>query len=460
MKNLNMFFEIGDSMSNQDLFDKIRSDFPSLKKLRNNKPPIYLDSACTTLVPHQVIKALNQYYTDYPACGGRRSSHWFAEVVSQLIDGNAEAGIKGARQAICEFINARSEQEIIFTLNTTHAINMVALGFNFKPGDVVILSGREHSSNLVPWLRLQKAGSIKVVYTTADLRDSFDLEAYERIFKTNRVRLVSMAYTSNVTGVTLPAKEIIAIAHQHGARVLLDGAQTVPHQAVDVRVLDVDFLTFSIHKMCGPRGVGILYAKSELIGTEAENWVQGNDFIEPVIVGGGTVMDTTYGSYILKKGPEAFEAGIQNYAGIIASGAAVKHLQQVGMDCIAAHEKLLNSYLSSKLLSRYGDTGWFTILGPEDASKRGGILTFVVQRPNAIGIAKELNIKNNIMIRDGVFCAHSYFNEQFGAGWTHPKSHREHRMIYRVSLYLYNTLKECDIFLDTLHEIFTERSYI
>ena len=446
-------------MSNQGFFDKIRSDFPVLERRRNGKPPVYLDSACTTLVPYQVIKVLNKYYTDYPACGGMRSNHWFADEVSQLIEGNAEDGIVGARQTIAQFINARSEQEIIFTQNTTHAINMVAIGFNFKPGDVVLLTGREHNSNLVPWLRLQKAGLIKVVYTAADLRDSFDLEAYERCFKVNRVRLVSMVYTSNVTGVTLPVKEMIAIAHRYGARVLLDGAQTVPHQAVDVRALDVDFLAFSIHKMCGPRGVGVLYANSELIGGETENWIAGDDFVEPVITGGGTVRNTTYESYDLKRGSAGFEAGIQDYASIIASGVAVKYLQQIGMERIAAHEKLLNSYLSGKLLSRYGDTGWFTILGPEEASQRGGILTFVIQRPNAIGISKELNAKNNIMIRDGVFCAHSYFNKQFGVNWTRPKSHREHRMIYRISFYLYNTLRECDVFLDTLDEIFVERSY-
>lgn len=447
-------------MSNQDIAEKFRSDFPALSRQRNGKPPIYFDSACTTLVPQQVITALDEYYTHYPACGGRRSSHWFAEEATQLIDGNPETGVIGARRAIAEFINAGSEQEIIFTLNTTYAINMVAMGFSFKPGDVVLVTGREHNSNLVPWLRLSKTGLIEVAHTAADFGDSFNLEAYERCFKTNRVRLVSMAYTSNVTGVTLPAKEIVAIAHRYGARVLLDGAQTVPHRAVDVRALDVDFLTFSIHKMCGPRGVGVLYAKSELIGKEGEPWKASDDFVEPVIVGGGTVRNTSYESYQPKKGPEGFEAGIQNYAGIIAAGAAVQYLRQIGMDRIVAYEEQLNRYLSGKLLSRYGDTGWFTILGPKEASRRGGILSFVVQRPNAIGIAKELSAKNNIMIRDGVLCVHSYFNEQFGVNWMHPKSHREHRMIYRVSLYLYNTHRECDVLLDTLDEIFTARSYI
>ena len=445
-------------MNNQSL-EKFRSDFPALSRRRNGKPPIYFDSACTSLVPRPVIASLLQYYEQYPACGGKRSSHWFAEEVTALIEGKPEAGITGARRAIAEFINAGSGQEIIFTLNTTAAINTVAMGFNFKPGDAVLISGREHNSNLVPWLRLQKAGLIKVIHTAAGLEDAFDLEAYERCFEMGRIRLVSMAFTSNVTGVTLPAKEIIAIAHRHGARVLLDGAQTVPHQPVDVRDLDVDFLTFSLHKMCGPRGVGVLYVKSELIG-KVEGPQAGEDHLEPVIVGGGSVSNTTFDSYQLHQGPEGFEAGIQNYAGIISSAAAVAYLRQIGMERIAAHEKELNRYLTGKLLSRYGDRGWFTILGPQEVERRGSILTFMVRRPNAMGIAEELNARSNIMIRDGVFCVHSYFNQQFGAGWRQPRSHWEHRMIHRLSFYLYNTLQECDLFLDTLEEIFAERGYL
>ena len=276
-------------MNHQALLEICRDDFPSLERRRNGKPPVYLDNACTTLVPRQVIAAINEYYTDYPSCGGRRSHHWFAEEVTRRIEGNAEKGIKGTRQTIAEFINAGSEKEIIFTLNTTHAINTVALGFRFKPGDVVLLTDREHNSNLLPWLRLQKSGLIKVDHTAANQGDGFDLEAFEAHFKAKRVRLVSMAYTSNVTGATLPAKEIIAIAHRYGARVLLDGAQTVPHQAVDVHALDVDFLAFSLHKMCGPRGVGVLYGKKELLGQGAEEWEAGDDVIEPAILGGGTV---------------------------------------------------------------------------------------------------------------------------------------------------------------------------
>ncbi len=440
--------------------EKCRDDFPSLKRRKNEKPPVYFDSACTTLVPQQVIAAINEYYTDYPACAGRRSHHWFAEEVTRRIEGDAELKIKGVRQIISEFIHAESEKEIIFALNTTHAINMVALGFKFKPGDVVLLTDREHNSNLLPWLRLQKSGLIKLDHVPVNEQGGFDLDRFESQFHKNNIRLVSMAFTSNVTGTTLPAKDIIAIAHRYGARVLLDGAQTVPHQPVDVHDLDVDFLAFSLHKMCGPRGVGVLYMKSELLGRGAKEWEAGDDVIEPAILGGGTVSDSTYDSYHLLEAPDRFEAGIQNYPGLIGSGTAIQYLRKIGMDSITAHEEQLNSYLTHALLDRYDKTGWFNILGPREANLRGGILTFEVKRPNAVGIAKELNAKNNVMIRDGVFCVHSYFNEQFGPNWTHPLSHRDHRMFYRISFYLYNTLEECDIFLDTLDVVFKERSYL
>lgn len=447
-------------MNNGESLEECREDFPSIKRWRNGKPPVYLDNACTTLVSRQVIEAINEYYTGYPSCSGGRSRHWFAEEVTSRIEGNPDKGIKGSRRIIAEFINARSEKEIIFTLNTSHAINTVALGFKFQPGDVVLLTDKEHNSNLVPWLKLQKTGLIKVDYTVPNHDDDFDLKAFEQKLKNDRVKLVSMAYTSNATGCTIPAREIIKIAHKYGARVLLDGAQTVPHKAIDVQDLDVDFLAFSIHKMCGPRGVGVFYGKKEFLGRSQHEEDGTDDVIEPAILGGGTVSDTTHHSYSLLEPPERFEVGIQNYPGQIASGAAIKYLQQVGMDRINAHENRLNSFLTEELMSRYGSTGWFRILGPRDATQRGGILTFEVKRPNAVGIAEELSEKSNIMIRDGVFCAHSYFNEQFGQGWTRPRSHSEHRMVYRVSFYFYNTIGECRIFLETLDEIFKERSYI
>jgi len=440
--------------------EKIREDFPALKKRRQGKPPVYFDNACTTLVPRQVLEAINEYYADFPGCGGGRSQYWFASEVTSRIEGDPDRGLKGSRQIIKEFINARSEKEIIFTLNTSHSINMVALGFKFHPKDVVLLTDKEHNSNLVPWLRLQKMGLIKVEHVESSQDDTFDLEAFKQKLESNRIRLVSMAYTSNVTGYTIPAKEIVKMAHDYGARVLLDGAQTISHQAIDVQDLEVDFLAFSVHKMCGPRGVGVLYGKQELLGREQHEEDEASDVIEPAMLGGGTISDSSYDSYTLLEPPERFEVGLQNYPGQIAAAAAVEYIQQVGFDRITAQVSQLNDYLTRQLLNRYGDRGWFRILGPQDVTQRGGILTFVVKRPNAVGIAEELSEKSNVMIRDGAFCAHSFLNKEFGQGWTQPRMPAEHRMTYRVSLYFYNTQQECQIFLKTLDAIFKERSYL
>lgn len=454
------FIDLGWKVRQQNKIESTRDDFPSLKNRKNDQPPIYFDNACTTLVPQSVIDSMDEYYTKFPGCGGWRSRHWFAREVTTRIDGDAEAGIPGSRQTIGEFINARSAKEIIFTLNTSHAINLVASGFQFTPGDVVLLTGMEHNSNLIPWLRLQKKGLIRVDIVAGDKDGRFNLESLQQKMENNPVKLVSMASTSNLTGYSIPAAEIVKVAHRFGARVLLDGAQTVPHKPVDVKALDVDFLAFSIHKMCGPKGVGILYGKKELLQPGKFQNGGGESCIEPSILGGGTVSDVTYNSYELLDTPERFEVGVQNYPGQIAAGAAVKYLQQIGMDNISSHEALLNSFLTDQLLKKFGDTGWFKILGPEDPAERGGILTFEVKRPNAIGISDELNDQSNIMIRDGAFCVHAYLNHLFGKGWTQPHLPAEHRMVYRVSLYFYNTVEECRLFVDALNKIFTERGYI
>jgi cysteine desulfurase / selenocysteine lyase len=451
---------MGGKMIGEEELKKIRKDFPALSSRHNDKPPVYFDNACTTLVPQAVIDSMDEYYTQFPACGGGRSRYWFAEEVTCRIEGNPQRGIKGSRPYIRDFIHARSEKEIIFTLNTSQAVNMVALGFKFKPGDKVLLTDKEHNSNLIPWLRLQKAGLINVEQVLSAPDGTFDLEAFKKIIENQRIRLVSMAYTSNLTGYTLPADQIIRLAHSYGAKVLLDAAQTVPHKAIDVQSLDVDYLAFSVHKMCGPRGVGVLYGKKELLGHELHEEDGNADVIEPVMLGGGTVADSTYDSYELLEPPERFEVGLQNYSGQIGAAAAVEYLTRIGMEKINSHETGLNQFLTRELLDRYGNTGWFKILGPQDPALRGGILTFDVKRPNAVSIAEELSEKSNVMVRDGVYCVHSYFNHIYGRGWTRPKHPSEHRMTYRISLYFYNTLEECRIFLDTLDKIFEERAYI
>lgn len=439
---------------------RIREDFPALQNRRNGKPPIYFDNACTALVPRAVIDTMNAYYCDFPGCGDNRSSYWFAQEVTDRLEGNSERGIRGSRRIIQGFINARSSKEIIFTMNTSHAINMVALGYPFQPGDVVLISDREHNSNLIPWLRLQKSGIISVRSLFRTDEDAFDFDEFENTLKLHSVRLVSMACTSNLTGCTIPAKGIIRIAHQYGARVLLDAAQTAPHRKIDVQDLDVDFLAFSMHKLCGPKGVGVLYGKRELLGSEPCEEDEPAAVISPSFLGGGTVRDSSYTSYSLLEPPERFETGVQNYAGQIASGTAVEYLLGIGFENICEHVHRLNAFLTGQLLKRYGSAGWFRILGPQDPALRGSILTFEVKRPNAVGIAEVLSEKSNIMIRDGAFCVHSYLNHIYGQGWMLPRKPSEHKMTYRISLYFYNTEAECNVLLDTLDAVFRERSYI
>jgi cysteine desulfurase / selenocysteine lyase len=444
-----------EAANSQNWVEKVRLDFLALGQLYNGKPPVYFDNACTTLVPQCVVSAMTEYYEKYPACGGWRSRHLFSQKVRAGIEGDAESGISGARSRIQKFINAEFPGEIIFTPNTTHSINLVALGFNFRRGDTVLISDHEHNSNLIPWLRLQAKGQVRLDHLVCPEDYQFDLAAFERRLSRGDIRLVSLAYTSNLTGYTIPAQQIIKIAHHHGARVLLDAAQTVPHQPVDVIALEVDFLAFSLHKMCGPKGVGVLYAKKELVENPSAR-----DVLEPAILGGGTVKDATYTDYSLLDSPEKFEAGVQDYPGQIASGVAADYINSIGFQRIQGQEKYLNQFLNDQLMERYGATGWFKILGPQDPAERGGILTFDVKRPNAVGISDELSKENNIMLRDGAFCVHSYLNYVLGKGWSEPRMPHEQRMVYRVSLYFYNTLNECKLFVDSLDKIFRDRGYI
>jgi len=311
---------------------------------------------------------MNEYYERYPACGGWRSRHLFASEVRKRVEGDIESGLEGARARIQKFINAKLPQEIIFTSNTTHSINLVALGFNFRAGDTVLISDHEHNSNLIPWLRLQKRGLINLEHLDSLDDFHFNIEALENRLSKGKVRLISLAHTSNLTGYTLPAEQIIKIAHKHGARVLLDAAQSVPHQLIDVQKLGVDFLAFSIHKMCGPKGVGILYTRNELLVDKKGS----EDVLEPVILGGGTVKDASYTEYSLLDSPERFEAGVQDYPGQIGAGVAADYVSSIGFQRIQEQEKILNQYLNSQLMERYAATGWFTILGPQDPEEREG----------------------------------------------------------------------------------------
>ncbi|MCZ7392450.1 MAG: cysteine desulfurase [Candidatus Methanoperedens sp.] len=397
---------------------KIRLDFPSLWKKWNGKYPIYFDNACMTLKPKQVMDAMNEYYNEYPVCGGRSLHKMAKKVDEKVID---------AREKFQKFLGAEHPEEIIFTRNTTEGLNLVANSLDFEKGDIVLTTDREHNSNLIPWQIQARNRGIKhiVVYSNPD--NTFNLEQFEEIMSKNRdVRLVSMVHTSNLDGYTIPAKEIIRSAHEHDALVMLDGAQSAPHKPVDVRELDVDFFALSVHKMLGPSGMGVLYGKKHLL-----------EELAPFIVGGDTVSDTTYEGAKFLPPPEKFEAGLQNYAGIIGCGAAVDYLGKIGLSNIESHEKRLNEIITEGIKDMHG----LKIIGPQASSLRGGIISFTVEMlkgGDAHDIALVLDETENIEVRSGAFCVHSWFN------------YRKCEAAVRASLYLYNTEEEARKFIDML----------
>lgn len=395
---------------------KIREDFPILAKEINGKPIIYLDNACMTLKPKQVIEAMNSYYYEHTACGGR-SVHKFGTQLSIKCD--------SAREKIKKFLNAIEPEEIIFTRNTTEGINLVARCYNFEKGDVVLTTDREHNSNLAPWHLMRELKGIRHEIVVSNPDNTFNIEAFEERMS-KQVKMVSMVHTSNLEGYTIPAKEIIKIAHDHGALVMLDGSQSAAHKHIDVKGLDVDLFAFSIHKMCGPTGMGVLYGKYELLKD-----------LSPFIVGGDTIYETTYESSKFLDPPNRFEGGLQNYAGIIGSGAAIDYISNIGMKNIQGHETKLNRIMSSKLENIPN----VHIIGPKEPEKRAGIVSFWIDDFNTHDLAMILDEVANIMLRSGMHCVHSWFKAKGINGST------------RASAYFYNTEEEAKFFGETLEEV-------
>jgi cysteine desulfurase/selenocysteine lyase len=396
--------------------EKIRWEFPLLQGKRKKKPIIYFDNACQSLRPKPVMDAMNSYYQNYSACMGR-SMHQLASEVTQAC---AES-----RQGVAKFLNAAKKEEIIFTRNTTEGINLVSHALQFKAGDIVLVSDKEHNSNLLPWQQLvRRCGIIlKIVPSRAD--NTFDMKAFENLLAKG-AKLVALGSTSNLDGLTIPMSAVIKMTHAAHALALLDAAQTVPHQKLDVRSLNVDFLAFSGHKVLGPSGTGVLYGKYSLLSE-----------MDPFLVGGETVSSSTYekGEYL--PAPEKFEAGLQDYAGIIGLGVALNYIQKTGFEAIQKQELILNSALTEELKNRAG----ISIIGPEDAALRGGILSFYKKGVDPHQIAIMLDQMANIEVRSGQHCVHSWFHTHQLTGSV------------RVSFSFYNTLEEVHTFLENFHQI-------
>ncbi len=383
--------------------EKIRNDFPLLKS-----GIVYFDNACMSLKPVRVVEAMNEYYLNYPACAGR-SSHKLGQ--------KATEEYAKARETVAKFISAKTE-EIIFTKNTTESINLVAKSLDNMTGKTVVTSDKEHNSNLIPW-QLSEAEH-RIVATLDD--GSFDFDDFEN--KINKgVRLVSIVHTSNIDGTTLSIKEIAKVSHDFGALVMIDAAQSVPHQEVNVKKLGVDFAAFSGHKMLGP-SIGVLFGKKDAL-----------EQLSPFMTGGDTVESTTYTTHKFLKPPEKFEAGLQNYAGAIGLAEAIRYLETAGMKNVEKHETSLNKAITEFLEGIKN----ISIIGP-GYEKRSGIFPFNIKGMDSGEVAIMLD-ENNIAVRSGQHCAHAWFAGRGIAGSC------------RASLYLYNTKEECERFATEVEKI-------
>jgi len=388
---------------------KIRQDFPILKRKINGHPLVYFDNAATTQKPKQVIQALVDYYENHNA-NIHRGIHTLAEEATALYE--------GARKKVAKFIGAQSAKEIIFVRNSTEAINLVAYSWArsfLTKGDEIILTEAEHHSNLIPWqiLAQEKKIVLKFIKTTND--GYLDLEQYKNILST-RTKLVACAHISNVLGIINPVEEITEMARKVGAKVLIDGSQSAPRMPIDVKKIGCDFFVLTGHKMLGPTGIGALWAKEKIL--EAM----------PPFLGGGDMIREVYLDYFTCNDlPHKFEAGTPNIADAVGLGAAIDYLNKLGMNNIFQHEKELTDYLLNKLQNLTD----VTIYGPKNTNKKTGIVAFNVQGIPAHDLAQILD-GEGIAIRSGFHCAMP-LHTRLGI----PAS-------ARASFYIYNTKEEID----------------
>ena len=393
----------------------IRQDFPILSRKVHGKPLVYLDNAATSQKPRSVIDALTDYYEGYNS-----NVHRGVHTLSM----EATDGFEEARQKVADFIKADTPESIVWTRNTTEAINLVANTWarqNIEAGDEIVVTHMEHHSDLVPWQQVvkQKGATLRFLPLAAD--GTLDLTDLDSIINP-KTRLLAMVHASNSLGTINPVKELAARARAVGATVLVDGAQSVPHQPVDVNDLDCDFLAFSGHKMLGPTGIGVLYAKREVL-----------EGMEPFLTGGEMVLEVSYEDASWNDLPMRFEAGTPNIADAIALGAAVDYLEELGMDNVREHEVQLTDYA----LTAFRELEELDLFGPLDAEKRGGIISFHSSdvHPHDLGTFLD---SEGIAVRTGHHCTMPLMG-MLGVAAT-----------ARASFYMYNTEEEVDTLVDAL----------
>jgi cysteine desulfurase/selenocysteine lyase len=391
----------------------LKSEFPILHQNINGHPLVYLDNAATTQKPRSVIEAVRKYY-EWDNANVHRGVH--------TLGSRATDAYEGAREKVARFLNAESTREIIFTRGTTTALNLVASGYArtwLREGDEIVITPMEHHSNLIPWQQAAKATGATLKYLPLQPDGTIRLEDVETTV-TERTKIVSITYVSNVLGTINPIAEIAKIAHRKGAIIVVDGAQSTPHLKVDVRALDVDFYAFSGHKMCGPTGIGALYGKAQLL-----------ERMEPVEFGGEMIDFVELYDSTWKELPWKFEGGTPIIAGAVGLGAAIDFLEQVGLAQIDAHEKKLTGYALERLSAISG----LTIYGPQQ--ERAGLVTFNLGEVHPHDVATVLDTEG-IAVRAGHHCCQPLMR------WLKVSA------TARASFYLYNTEQDVDRLADAL----------
>ena len=401
--------------------ERVRADFPVLRQQVNGKPLVYLDNGATSQKPQAVIDEIVRYYTTENA-----NVHRGVHTLSQ----NATEDYEGARAKVKRLLNAADDHEIVYTSGTTQSINIVAQSFgrqNIGEGDEIIVSNMEHHSNIVPWQMLcEEKGAVLRVVPIDDTGELL-MDEYEAMLSP-RTKLVSITHVSNALGTIVPVEQIVAMAHAQGIPVMLDGAQAVPHMAVDVQALDCDFYVFSGHKIFGPTGTGVLYGKAEML-----------EAMPPVQGGGDMIKSVTFEKTIYNDLPYKFEAGTPNIAGAIGLGAAIDYVQSVGYESFAAHEDELLDYGTKALES----IGGLRIIGT--SSHKAGILSFVIDNIHPHDIGTILDAEG-VAIRTGHHCAQPVM-QRFQIPAT-----------ARASLAMYNTKEDIDALvraIDRVIEVFS-----
>ncbi len=398
---------------------RCRADFPALQReVRPGVPLVYLDSTASSLKPRPVIERMAEFYL-YHYANIHRGIHTLAEEATEAYE--------QARARVARFIGAREPEEIVFVRNTTEAINLVARAWGeafLQPGDLVITTEMEHHANLVPWMQLKERRGIELAFVPITPEGRLDLEAYERLLR-REPRLVAVGHMSNVTGTVNPVAEMARMAHEVGALVLVDGAQSTPHFPVDVQALGADFYAFSGHKMLGPSGIGVLYARRDLL-----------EAMPPFLGGGGMIRRVTLEGFTPAELPAKFEAGTPAITEAVGLAAAIDYLEQWGWEAIMAHERSLGEYLLPRLLEVPG----LRLLGPTTMEDRGTVFSFWLEGAHPHDIAQVLD-QYGVAVRAGHHCAQP-LHRRYGV----PAS-------TRASLYLYNTEEDLDRFLEALYQV-------